>query len=286
MRKLLVLFSAMLVSVAGLAGTAGAVTLEWHGTMGVDLGNLAKVQIRGTGKSIVTGHGASYNLETMKITDSNVAGPGVKFPPGTSNVVDVTDPDTSGLIPTIFVTATLKTGTITGIVKTPLAGGGTIPVAGLARVCLLTAGCAGLFIPLDLTEPTTMGGEIEGLGIGGLITALGIGAIRISVQAAPWQLASANGINQTANGVFEVISRAGFVHGPTSSAAETTLKNSGVIQLITPAQVNITGIPANNFKLTLFSTLTLHFVPEPGLLLLIGAGVVGLALLGRSRLRD
>jgi hypothetical protein len=35
----------------------------------------------------------------------------------------------------------------------------------------------------------------------------------------------------------------------------------------------------------LFSTLTIHFVPEPGLILLIGSGVVGLGLLGRSRLR-
>jgi hypothetical protein len=34
----------------------------------------------------------------------------------------------------------------------------------------------------------------------------------------------------------------------------------------------------------MFSTLTLHFIPEPGLLLLIGSGVVGLGLLGRSRM--
>jgi hypothetical protein len=35
----------------------------------------------------------------------------------------------------------------------------------------------------------------------------------------------------------------------------------------------------------LFSTLTLHFIPEPGLLLLIGSGAVGLGLLGRSRMK-
>ena len=91
-------------------------------------------------------------------------------------------------------------------------------------------------------------------------------------------------MNQTANGVFQVRSRQGFVHGPASNNT-TTLRNSGVIQLITPSQVTVQGVPANNFKLTLFSTLTIHFVPEPGLLLLIGSGVVGLGLLGRSRLR-
>jgi hypothetical protein len=31
--------------------------------------------------------------------------------------------------------------------------------------------------------------------------------------------------------------------------------------------------------------MTLHFIPEPGLLLLLGAGVVGLGLLGRSRMK-
>ena len=45
------------------------------------------------------------------------------------------------------------------------------------------------------------------------------------------------------------------------------------------------GIPANGAALTMFATLTLHFIPEPGLLLLISAGVVGLGLLGRSRMR-
>ena len=33
------------------------------------------------------------------------------------------------------------------------------------------------------------------------------------------------------------------------------------------------------------TTLIVRFIPEPGLLLLRGSGVAGLALLGRSRLR-
>ena len=37
--------------------------------------------------------------------------------------------------------------------------------------------------------------------------------------------------------------------------------------------------------ISLFTTLAIHFVPEPGLMLLLGSGVVGLALLGRSRMR-
>jgi len=33
------------------------------------------------------------------------------------------------------------------------------------------------------------------------------------------------------------------------------------------------------------SRMTLHLAPEPGLLLLLGAGAAGLGLLGRARLR-
>jgi hypothetical protein len=35
----------------------------------------------------------------------------------------------------------------------------------------------------------------------------------------------------------------------------------------------------------LFNTITFHFVPEPGLLLLLGSGAAGLVLFGRSRMR-
>jgi hypothetical protein len=47
----------------------------------------------------------------------------------------------------------------------------------------------------------------------------------------------------------------------------------------------VQGLNSNSSQLTLFASLTLHFVPEPGLLLLIGSGVVGLGLLGRSRMK-
>jgi hypothetical protein len=79
--------------------------------------------------------------------------------------------------------------------------------------------------------------------------------------------------------------RTGFVHGPASmtiSAAQL----GGVVQLITPMQVRTKGFGgANNDNLALFSSLTVHFIPEPGLLLLLGTGIVALALVGRSRRR-
>jgi hypothetical protein len=268
MRKLLVLGSVMLMAIAG---TASAATLEWHGTMGLDLGNLAKVRITGTGVATVNNTTGNSHLNSMFLA-GGIAGPGAP--------VVVTDPDTSGLIPSVRVTATLKTGFLSGLSGGP-PGGGSIPVKGLARVCLLSIGCQPLlYIPLALTKNN----GATGVGVGGLLTTLGVNNLRFSVQANPWTIGASSGVNQTANGAFKTLQRSGFAHGPASNSS-TTLRNSGVIQLITPAQVDILGVPANNLKLTLFSTLTIHFVPEPGLLLLIGSGVVGLGLLGRSRLR-
>jgi hypothetical protein len=58
-----------------------------------------------------------------------------------------------------------------------------------------------------------------------------------------------------------------------------------VIQLVAPQSITTTGVLGNSTRLSLFLTLTMHFIPEPGLLLLLGSGVVGLGLLGRSRMK-
>ena len=71
--------------------------------------------------------------------------------------------------------------------------------------------------------------------------------------------------------------------GSTSSSS-TSAVTSGVVQLITPMQVTSTGFGSNNELQSLFTMYRIHFIPEPGFFLLLGAGVVGLSILGRKRL--
>jgi hypothetical protein len=268
MRKSIgLLFGSMLV--LGFAGSAGATTLNWSGTLSLDLGALPSVTTSGSGVATVNSSGGVGHLTTLRLA-GGITGTGIAV---------VTDPDTSGQIPSVRLTATLGTGTLSNIdaSNSVIHGNNKLPVKGLARVCLINNDC-GSFIQLAISK-----GASTAVGVGGLLGAFG-GTLGISLEAAPWTLAPNSGINQTVNGAFQTLTRTGFAHGPVSNNSSTNL-DSGVVQLISPATVTSQGLPANNQNLSLFSTLTLHYVPEPGLILLIGSGVVGLGLLGRSRLR-
>jgi len=270
MRKTLaILFGVMLVG--GLAGTAGAKTLDWHGTLDLDLGALPTLRLQGSGVATVNDSSGGNHLNTLRLA-GGITGTGT---------IPVTDPDTVGTIPRIFATVTLGSGTISGISGAPpLHQPATIPVKGFTRVCLFSPDCAA-FLPLN----NTTNNGATGIGVGGQLTIGRFGAVRISVVNGPWTLGTVSGVNQTKSGGFATLSKGGFVHGAASSNSSTAT-GSGLIQLITPQQVTVTGVAGNNQQLSLFASLTIHFIPEPGLLLLLGSGVVGLGLLGRKRMLD
>jgi hypothetical protein len=254
----------------GVAGTASAKTLDWHGTMDIDLGALKALRFGGTGVATVNDSTGTTHLNTIRLA-GGITG---------SGTIPVTDPDTTGTIPSIRISATLGTGTISGISGAPpFIQPATIPVKGFTRVCLFEPGCE-VFLPLNNTKNN----GATGLGVGGLLTLGGFGSVRISLLNAPWTLGSVTGVTQTNEGAFKTQGVTGFAHGAASTNSSTA-EPSGVIQLIAPQQVTTAGIAGNSDKLTLFTRMTLHFVPEPGLMLLIASGVVGLGLLGRSRMK-
>lgn len=267
MRKLVVLFSALMLALT--AGTAGAKTLDWHGTLDIDLGALETLRMQGSGVATVNATTGQNHLNTLRLA-GGITGAGT---------IQVTDPETTPQIPSIRISATLGTGTLSGISGGGVLSQGKLPVSGFTRVCLFTVGCA-TALPLQNTKNN----GATGLGVGGVLTLGGAGPLRISIINQPWTLGTVSGVNQTVSGGFKTLSRNGFVHGPVSSTSSTAT-GSGVVQLIAPQQVTTTGITGNSSELTLFAALTIHFIPEPGLLLLIGSGVVGLGLLGRSRMK-
>jgi hypothetical protein len=237
----------VLLAVLLLAGQAGAKTMEWHGTLVLDLGFMKSAIYEGSGVATVNNSSGGAHMSTLNL------GTGIT---GT-DAIPVTDPNTTPQVKTIIIEATMKTNTLTGISGAPPMGDGVLPIAGYTRVCLFVPGCAA-----NINMNNTVN-ETRGVGIAGVVTLGGNGSVRISVQGAPWTLATITGVNQTVKGNWITLSRKGFVHGGASATDSSTAVTSGVIQFLGPSAVRTVGITGNSQDI----------------------GVVGLGLLGRSRLK-
>jgi hypothetical protein len=151
----------------------------------------------------------------------------------------------------------------------------------MVRICLVVPGCAGN-LPLDVGG--TVNGVAVGGGVGGILTIGQLGMIRISIVGAPYTVKTITGFNRTNNGAIDTYTEKGFAHGPLSNTSSTG-QTSGVLQVVTVNRTTTQGVPGNSDISANFARIVVHFVPEPGLLLLLGSGAVGLALLGRKRIR-
>jgi hypothetical protein len=113
------------------------------------------------------------------------------------------------------------------------------------------------------------------------------GGFKVSVKGAPWTIGLAKITNittTTVNGAVTTYTKTiqGFAHGPASGTS--TAQISGLLQIVSPAFIE-TNLGAPDTYQAVWFDMRLHFIPEPGMLLLLGSGIAGLLGLGRSRMR-
>jgi hypothetical protein len=249
MRKLSYAVAATLLAF-GLAGQAQAVELGFSGALSVQISTLSPVVLPGAGTATVNGSNGAGHLS------------GVQLPAGVFAVdgflVPVTDPSVFP-IAGVQVTAMNGAGAFEGNGGSG-SFGGVMPVLGTTKVCLYGA-CGSSVNISNLTVPLTVVGQ------GGQVTVMG--AVNLTVRGAPWT---------TGTAAIGTLTQMGGV-----SPLSNTGAPSGNLTLVTPIFIS-TNIGAFSI-VPAFATLNLHFVPEPGTLVLIGSGIAGLVAIGRSRAR-
>lgn len=265
---LLVLWVATLL---GGAPNAYARTLNWMGTMTLDLGRLGTITQTGTGVSTVGGTDGILN--TVRIA-GGITVQGTAIP--------VTDPESViSVVSATSVVATLGTGTLRGFATPGPLVWNALPLPGMARFCFI-AGCDDSPpIPFFTTTNTTPSSLGSGLGLVGLITRMGPGITTIGLNAAGWQTSNATLFTSTATSMETPV-----VHGVTPQPPLLLNPGRGLLQLITPTQVTTTGPGGKTEKIALFTTLTIEFIPEPGRLIAALTGAAAVALLAVSRRRS
>ena len=165
---------------------------------------------------------------------------------------------------------------ISGFSATVANGAGTFtPAGGLNGGFGGSAGLSGnAFANILQLFPLTI--PLNVIGAGGSVMA-GAGAVQVTVVGDIWTTGNVvvTGITAAddAGGNVNTISLAGSDNRDAGGIGTVTL----VTQLL--ALTNVAG------NLGGFVVMTLNFIPEPGTLLLLGSGVIGLAALGRKRAR-
>lgn len=205
---------------------------------------------------------------------------------GGSTVVPLTDPlvENAGVV-ALHLAASLPGGELAidpfaPPFSEPALGSGALPLAGELRFCLLLPDCS-----LGFGVPLSAGPGTRGLGVGGVLTVGAGGAIRLSLQGAPFTLGSVSAWGETPDGASLGLLSSGSLHGPLSFTSTAALTLSGVggrIGLVSPLRIVSSTAPAEGV-LPGFARLEIELLPEPSGGSLLPFGTAALALLQRAR---
>jgi hypothetical protein len=261
---------------------ADAATVEWSGTLTVSLGGEIPSVHYGTGVATLNGSGGLGHLNTIGLAGGLSYSGGNNVP----ETFPVTDPAVATVTSVRVTGARLGTFTLNGISGAPPLGSkntGLLP--GRMKICLLDTNCTS-YITMPFGTPS---GNV-GIGVGGVMTINGFGpGVQISVTGAPWTIGVTSIVVTTGtdNGGITTHTETiqGFVHGPVS-ATSSTAALSGVIQMVTPVVIQSSACsPETLPRKAGWASVRLRFIPEPDILLILGANLVALVVIGRRRMK-
>jgi hypothetical protein len=209
---------------------------------------LGTAVIPGSGEATVNRSGLGGRLTTLGLAGDEFA---------IKSHIPVTDPN---LFPIIGFQFTASNGAGAFSDDGDQGLGGVMPIQGSMKVCLFgSSGCS--YAAANITVPISVVGQ------GGVAHVTG--PVNLTVVGAPWTTGTAAiGANTVMGGT-----------SPPNTGAP--LGNS--VSLVTPVFIS-TNVPYFPVLPT-FGRLSLHFIPEPGTLLLAGTAIASLVAIGIARSR-